>query len=189
MTAVEESAWDIATAIRSCRMLPWSGEVWRSHSARWPADSADGSLRVSGRFNRGLDLHNPPDVWPVLYTSLSQAIALGERVRHTSAEALSHLSGFRISRLHIDLSIVLIACAADGCHDAGVPGLDLETLCGPEYAKTQAFARHVRQIAEAFLMPSCTAFPEGNLLIFPDRLRPGSRIRVIDHVTPNLSAP
>jgi RES domain-containing protein len=189
MTAVEESAWDIPAAIQSCKILPWSGVVWRSHSARWSADTADGSLKVSGRFNRGLDLYDQRDTWAVLYTSLSQAIALGERVRHTSPDALSHLSGFHISRLQIDLSAVLFACAADGCYEVGVPGLDLETLCGPDYTQTQAFAWHVRQIAEAFLIPSCTAFPEGNLLIFPDRLRPGSQIRVIDHVTPNLSAP
>lgn len=189
MPAVEESAWDAAAAVRSCRIIPWSGEVWRSHSARWPADSADGSLRVSGRFNWGLDLHDQHEVWPVLYTSLSQAIALGERIRHTSPDALPHLSGFHISRLDVGLSAVLVACGPNGCHDIDVPRLDMASLCGSDYTRTQAFARQSREVAEGLLIPSCTVFPEGNLLIFPDRLQSGSYVRVIDHVAPKLRAP
>lgn len=91
MTAVEEPAWDVTAAISPCKILPWSDVVWRSHSARWPAENTDGSLRVSGRFNRGLAIHDRHDAWPVLSMSLSKAIALGVRVRHTSPGALSHL--------------------------------------------------------------------------------------------------
>lgn len=44
----------------------------------------------------------------------------------------------------------------------------------------------VRARAEAMLIPSCTRFPEGNLIIFPDCLQTGSSIVVVEGVDPNL---
>lgn len=184
--AVKSSTWNVVAARDSCPIQSWSGEVWRSHSAQWAADNVTGSLSVSGRFNWGCDDHEERDVWPVLYTSLTQAIALGERIRHTSETTLSLLKDVYISRLYVELSLVLVACAPDGCHAVGVPGMDETILCGSDYAQAQAFARCARETVEALLIPTCTKFPEGNLIIFPDRLRHTSSVRVIDHVAPNL---
>jgi len=62
-------------------------------------------------------------------------------------------------------------------------GLDFARECGrSDYRITQQFARIAREYGEAILVPSCTRLPEGSLVIFPDRLDPGSTIRVMDGV-------
>jgi hypothetical protein len=114
-------------------------------------------------------------------------VALGERIRHTSPANLKNLANQRITSLRVDLQDVLVACAPDGCADLGLPGLSLTEMCEPtDYRKTQDLAWAARIFAEALLVPSCTRFPEGNLIIFPDRLRPGSTIAVVDTLDPEL---
>jgi hypothetical protein len=44
----------------------------------------------------------------------------------------------------------------------------------------------VRDVAVAIVVPSCTRFPEGNLIIFPDKLQQGSTISLVSSVDPNL---
>jgi hypothetical protein len=85
------------------------------------------------------------------------------------------------------LSVVLVACASTGCSDLAVPGLTRIDLCYPtDYTKTQELALAARDSVEAILIPTCTNFPEGNLIIFPDRLRPTSSIHLLDSQDPDL---
>jgi hypothetical protein len=70
-------------------------------------------------------------VWPVLYTGLAQHIALGERIRHTTAKALSALAGQRVSCLSVKLGMVLNGCADDACLSAAIAGLTRDDLCHP----------------------------------------------------------
>jgi hypothetical protein len=68
-----------------------------------------------------------------------------------------------------------------------VPGYAIDDCCQPtNYDATQAIAAAARSVAEALLAPSCTRFPEGNLIIFPDRLHPDSRIVVEETVASDL---
>jgi hypothetical protein len=185
--AAEPSPWSATAAIATCRVIAWSGDVWRCHSNRYPGDSAAGSLKATGRYDRGSDKYPTQETWPALYTALAQHVALGERIRHTTPAVLPTLAAQRISRLRVTLQRVLRACSPNGCHELAVSGLTNDDICRPaDYSRTHALAEAARQRAEAFLIPSCTRFPEGNLIIFTDRLQPRSEIRVIDSVDPDL---
>ena len=68
--------------------------------------------------------------------------------------------------------------------------LSRDELCAAgNYQTTHQLAIAVREIAEALLIPSCTKFPEGDLVIFPDRRRAGSTIDVDYTVDPDLYTP
>jgi hypothetical protein len=182
-----KNPWDAAAAVGACPRGPWRGIVWRCHGRQYAGDNADGSLRVTGRFNQGLDKFPPEACWKALYTSVGQHVALGERIRHTSPSTLKKLANQRMSRLLIDLEVVVLACSTEGCAHLAVPGLTDADICHPtDYKRSQELASAVRSTAEALLVPSCTGFPEGNLIIFPDRLRPGSVVRVEESLEPNL---
>jgi RES domain-containing protein len=187
MVAETPTLWDASAAIKACQVVHWSGEVWRCHSRKYAGDSAAGSLKVTGRFNQGTDKFPDHETWQALYTSLGQHVALGERIRHTTPESLQALANQRISRLRVELNYVLMACAQSGCADLAVPGLTNAELCHlTDHSKTLQLARVARGYCEAMLIPSCTRFPEGNLIIFPDRLHATSSIQVLDSQDPDL---
>jgi RES domain-containing protein len=180
---------DIAAAIGSLPVRAWTGRVWRCHARKYAGDDAGGSLLTTGRFHRGADRF-PGLAWPALYTSLAQHVALGERCRHTSRENLARLANQRISRRHIRLQAVLDLCGPAGCAGLAFPDPTLDDLCHPsDYSTGHAVALAARAHpagVEAFLVPSCTRFPEGNLIVFIDRLRPASSIDAEDSVDPDL---
>ena len=177
-------------AIESCESVAWSGHVWRFHGQKYDGDSADGSLNVSGRFNRGFDRFPEPDTWPALYTCLAPHVAIGERIRHTTPQDLSKLATQSLSRLWVELQRVIVLCSHGGCDRLAFSGYDLDDeFCHPvDYRATQELAEVAYQLAgaEAIMVPSCTGFPEGNLIIFPKRLTRGSRIVLEETVHPNL---
>jgi hypothetical protein len=109
------STWDVSAAIKNCPAQPWSGQVWRCHSRKYAGDDAGGSLKTTGRFNRGADKFATHETWSALYTSLALHVALGERLRHTTSSSLRTLANQRLSRLHVKLQAVLILCAGSGC--------------------------------------------------------------------------
>lgn len=186
MAPAESGFWD-AAAVKRCPRIPWEGMVWRCHSRRYAGDSAAGSLQVTGRFNQGSDRFPASAAWPALYTSLGQHVALGERIRHTTPSSLASLANQRISQLLVKLQVVLDACAPTECAELGISGLTRDDICRPaDYTKTHEIARVARQFAEALLIPSCTRFPEGNLIIFPDRLLPGSSISIVSSLDPDI---
>ena len=188
MTEVVSQPWDATAAVVACPIISWEGDVWRCHSRRYDGANADGSLKTTGRYNRARDRYPDHESWPALYTGLAQHIALGERIRHTTRKALSTLAGQRVSRLRVRLQVVLDGCVEDGCVHATVVGITLDELCHPtDYRKTHALAQAVRaRNVEGLLVPSCTRFQCGSLIVFPDLLRPGSTIRVIDTEDPDL---
>jgi hypothetical protein len=55
VAAESPSSWDVPAAINTCPIQPWSGSVWRCHSSKYAGNDAAGSLRATGRFNRGAD--------------------------------------------------------------------------------------------------------------------------------------
>jgi hypothetical protein len=89
--------------------------------------------------------------------------------------------------LRVELQAVLVLCAPAGCAETGIDGLELETLCDPvDYRRCQQIAVIAREVAEALIIPSCTRFAEGNLVIFPDRLLPESSILDEETQDPDL---
>ncbi len=187
MAAGSLSKWDASAAIRHCSIQPWTGVVWRCHTRKYAGDDATGSLGTTGRFNRGTDTFAAHESWPALYTSLAMHVALGERLRHTTRESLKTLANQRLSQLQVNLQAVLNLCAPGGCTDIDVAGVDVNSLCQPmDYEKTHQIAEIARVTVEALLVPSCTKFPEGNLIVFPDCLRSGSRLIVEETLDPDL---
>src|SRR5687768_9212106 len=131
MAAAEPSPWDATAAVEACPIVFWAGDVWRCHSRRYAGDDAAGSLKTTGRYNRGRDRFPAEETWPALYTALAQHIALGERLRHTTPGALSRLSEQRISRLTVRLNAVLDCCSSPGCLVPTLPGLGHADICLP----------------------------------------------------------
>jgi RES domain-containing protein len=177
-------SWNLRTAVAACPIGPWRGEVWRCHTRRWSGDNADGSLKATGRYHRGRDRFPAIDAWPALYTALAPHIALGEMLRHT--RALPSLASKRISRLDVSLSAVLDCASLLGSTLPGAPNLD--DLCRPaDYALPHEIAEAARaSSAEALLIPTCTRLNGNNLIVFPDRLLPGSFVSVLGTEDPDL---
>src|SRR5438552_5494078 len=95
-------AWDAFTAIAPLPLIPWQGSAWRMHKRRYPATDPGGSLKVSGRYNRGADKFPPDHVWPALYLSCSAEVCLGEIIRHVSSPAqLAALNDHQLSELNL----------------------------------------------------------------------------------------
>jgi RES domain-containing protein len=187
MAAGMPSRWDASAAIRDSPVQPWSGDVWRCHRRKYAGADAGGSVRITGRFNRGTDKFDADEVWPALYTGLAPHVALGERLRHTTPASLRQLGDQQPSRLRATLHAVLNLCAASDCAELGVVALDLDSLCGAgDYNTSHRIAEAARSLAEALLVPSCTRFPEGNLIIFPDRLSAESSVEVVEIQDPDL---
>jgi RES domain-containing protein len=179
---------DLSAAVGSSPVIPWSGRTWRFHSRRYEAISAAGSLKVTGRFHRGLDQFDERDCWPALYLALKPHIALGERLRHTSAQTLAQIKTQRLTELNITLEAVLDCCAGCGCTESAVSGIAIGELCTADYVVTHALAAAARMRGvEAIMVPSCTGFRGGNLVLFPDPLRPQSTIDVVGLEQPILT--
>lgn len=177
------SAWiaaaraDIATGTR---IGPWQGLVWRCHARHYAVGSAEGSHRASGRYHRATDRFPAGTTWPALYTGRTEAIALAEVIRNAGAGILAKLPILSVSCPEVQLGAVYRMY--DPAVDAGdsLLGLDFAAECaGTDYSHTHALANVARDAAEAIQVPSCTGLHDGNLIIFPDRLRSSSRITVV----------
>lgn len=150
---------------------PWSGTAWEAHKRRYVATDPGGSLTVSGRYNRGLDRFPDDRAWPALYMGLSDGTCLGEVLRHLllHPELLSQLNDYRISELHVTLEAVI------DFRGVPVPGLLHES----DYHEGQRLAAEaIARGVEGILVPSITGLGD-NLVVFPNRLRPGSSMRMV----------
>jgi len=187
------SAWDAVTAVRTLPVIPWSGFAWRFHRRTYEALDPAGSLRVPGRFHRGR---------ATLYLALGPHVALGERLRHLDPDdprQLASLNEFRLTRLRVRLGAVLDCCERRGrrraCGVSAIPGLSLDDLClsadlvKPPDTPSQRFgeAAYLAGV-EGLLVPSCTRFASGNLVVFPENLRPDTVLAVVGSEEPTLFA-
>jgi RES domain-containing protein len=179
---------DWLSAVRACRIVPWSSTAWRFHSQRYTAASHGGSLKVTGRFHRGRDRYPEAETWPALYLALKLHIALDERLRHTTPQLLASLNGQRLSELRLGLHRVIVGCHLPDCARSAIPGISMGDLCRPHnYAKPHQVAAAARTMGvEGILVPSCTEFAGGNLVVFPDLLDTHSKIEVVRSEDPTL---
>lgn len=154
------------------------------HKRRYSATDAGGSRKVSGRYNRGLDLFHENEVWTALYLALGAEICLGEVSRHITPDLLPQLNGYRLSELAVRLAAVL------DCRDMAVLGLqptDLwhDTDCSiPRVLAAAAIAQGV----EGILVPSATRLGD-NLIIFPELLRANASLEIVGERDPALYVP
>ncbi len=145
-----------------------------------PADPA-GSLKVSGRFNRGLDHFPVEETWSVLYLALGRDVALAEMIRHLTPELLLRVRNKRLSELQLDLCLVI------DCRDLARLGVSPDDFFHdtnyriPQELGKAAYARGV----EAMLVPSATLLGD-NLIVFNRNLAESARITVIGSVDPRL---
>ncbi len=175
------AGWDAQTAIAALRPAPWNGQAWRLHRSKYEAIDATGSLRVSGRYNRGLDQFSEAEAWPALYLALRAETALGETIRHVTPQRLERLNELRLSELNVELSVVL------DCRDSGALGLTAGHLVRDyDFEVTQELAAAaIAAHSEAILVPSATGLGD-NLIVFPSRLHPASRLTVVEDWEPQL---
>jgi hypothetical protein len=92
--------WDADSAVAPLPLRPWTGIVWRSHGidltgsrragtrVYYAPTSDGGSRRTSGRYHRAPDLYPGQQVWPALYTSLTDGGCLAEGILVPAASLL-----------------------------------------------------------------------------------------------------
>src|SRR5207248_2241888 len=98
--------WDAAGALARQPLTGWRGRAWRAHWQRYDALDPGGSLRFSGRYHRGRGRVPERDAWPALFLATGRDIALGEVVRHLTAEQWRLLNAHRISEVAVTLAAV-----------------------------------------------------------------------------------
>ena len=166
-------------------LTPWTGVAYRLIPAQFAgtALSSIGSLRRGGRYN-------PQAMFEALYLADTPFTALQEIkvVRVTDAAILSAKSAPRLLlSVEVVLSAVLDVTSAE---IQGALSTNLQELTGSwlalnalgQTAPTQALgvAAHGQGTIEALRAPSAQDPRAANLIIFPDRLRQDSQVRVYD---------
>jgi RES domain-containing protein len=161
--------------------VAYHGPVWRLHACRYEATDAGGSLKTSGRYNRGLDLFPEAQCWLALYLGLNPEICLGEIVRHLWQGGLEMLKDRCLSELVVEASALL------DCRRVDRLGLAYADLCEDlDYRIPQSVAAAaIHRGAEGLLVPSATALGD-NLVLFPTHSRPSSKLAVVGVREPRL---
>ncbi len=175
------SDWNAAAIVAARVVTPWSGRAWRIHDRKYsPVDSA-GSLKVSGRFNRGLDQFPAKQTWAVLYLALQRDVALAEMIRHLNPQLLARVKNRRITELWLDLGRVI------DCRDLERIGVSAEAFFHDiDYHVPQELGKAALERGmEAMLVPSASLLGD-NLIVFDRNLREGSRIEIVSSVDPRL---
>jgi RES domain-containing protein len=175
----------LAHALRDLTPTPWTGVAYRLI----PAQFAGTALSSIGSFKRG-GRYNPKEAFEALYLADTPLTALQEinLVKVTDAAILSAKSS---PRLLLSVEVAL-AAVLDVTTVPVQDALDtnLQELTGSwlvmnadgRTAPTQALgaAAHDHEGFEGLRVPSAQDPRAANLVIFPDRLRPVSRVRVYD---------
>lgn len=185
--ACHEHLQKIEAALRSCmaQAAPWAGEAFRSAAPRY-AGTRDmttglGSARSGGRWN-------PVGSFPTVYASLEPETAMSESLatfRYYGWPLHSALP--RLFRtLQVELALVLDLRQLPPWHP--LRGRMARAL-REDWRLVQSRGRDSTSQAigwaacncglEGLLVPSHAAPRGGNLVAFPDRLRPGSCIRAL----------
>lgn len=116
-----------------------------------------------------------------LYVSLAPEVSLAEIIRNTDPAMMPKLNSYRLTELHVELEAVLDLQALDS---TGFQSTEL--LEGRNYSIAQDIARDALMSgAEAIIVPSATRLGN-NLVIFPDNLKPESRLEVVASRDPVL---
>jgi RES domain-containing protein len=161
--------------------VPWRGGVWRFHNRRYPGGDPGGSLKVSGRYNLGLDEVGADRAFAALYCGLTQAICMGEILRHLTPATFERLGLYRLTELYVEAGAVL------DCREPSVVGLTREDLLDDlDYTVPRQLAAAAFDVgAEGILVPSATNLGD-NLVLFTEKRRRGSLLIVTNSVDPQI---
>lgn len=175
----------LESALRDLTPMPWTGVAYRLI----PAQFAGTALSSIGSFRRG-GRYNPREAFEVLYLADTPLTALQEisLVKVTDAAILSAKSSPRLLlSVEVALSTVLDVTTPQVQNTLGT---NLQELTGSwlvmnannQTAPTQVLgaAAYNHASIEALRVPSAQDPRAANLVIFPDRLQQGSRVRVYD---------
>ncbi len=176
------AGFDPDAAVSAQPLIVWRGPMWRAHNRKYRATDPGGSIRVSGRYNRGLDKFPQEETWSALYLGATYGVCIAEIVRHIEPQGLPSLNQRRLTELLVSLSVVL------DCRDVAALGLQPEELLhDTDYEVAQELAAAaIRRNCEAILVPSATQLPDPVLVIFPEYLRSDSTVEEIRFVEPSL---
>ena len=172
-------------ALQNLTPAPWTGVTYRLI----PAQYAGTALSSIGSFRRG-GRYNPREVFEALYLADTPLTALQEidLVRVTDAAILSTKSAPRLL-LSVEVALSGVLDVTDAAVQDAL-GTNLQELTGSwlalnacgQTAPTQALgaATYGNENIEALRVPSAQDPRAANLVVLPERLRPGSRVRVYD---------
>lgn len=175
----------LGNALKDLLPTPWTGVAYRLI----PAQFAGTALSSIGSFRRG-GRYNPREAFEALYLADTPLTALQEinLVRVTDAAILSAKSSPRLLlsvevalAAVLDVTTVPVQDALD-TNLQELTGSWLVMNAGGRIAPTQALGTTAYHHGgfEALRVPSAQDPRAANLVVFPDRLRPGSRVRVYD---------
>ena len=151
------------------------------HRRKYDALDPTGTRFTSGRYHRAPDQFDSSDCWSALYLSLVPEVTVGEVLRNTPVERIAALNSYRLSEIAAGFETI-IDCRV--VTDLGIP-FDALVREG-DFILTQEIALNaLRSGAEGVLVPSATRLGD-NLVIFPDNMKPGSRLEVIGSRDPVL---
>jgi len=162
---------DVDQAVAARPVIPFSGDAWRVHRARYRADDSIGSTVASGRFHRAEREYPSSEHWRALYLALGPDIPIGEMLRHFGPRPLVEVRLYRRTRLFVDVARVV------DCRDIAALGLTYDALLDDlAYDVGQMLGlAAVHQGAEGIVVPSATRAGD-NLILFPENLLPASRV-------------
>ena len=151
------------------------------HKRRYPPADPGGAIKVSGRYNRGLDQFSEDESFGALYLATRPEICLGEVYRHITPDLLPSLNDYRLSELSVSVRAIL------DCRSPKSMALRLDDLThDTDYEVTQSIgAAAFGEGFEGVLVPSATRLGD-NLVLFPERLGAESTITVISSRDPRL---
>jgi RES domain-containing protein len=165
----------LVETLTSHALKVWEEKAWRLHGSRYAPRDPGGSYRISGRYNRGRDYFGEDAVFPALYLATAPEVALGEKQRHLTSGNLPQMRNQVLSEFRVWLKAVYDLSNPE---EFGIVRKDL--MDDHDYAFPQSLSAALRDRgAEAFLVPSATLLG-ANLVVFPDRLRDGSSLEVVD---------
>jgi len=174
----------IARAIARLPRRPWSGVAYRSVSPAWAGDrdllSGEGVRRYGGRWNAA-------GGFAAVYASLTPETAVGEALAHVRHYGIPEADAMPRIVVALDAAVAALLDLTDGSvrRSLRVSRRRLRTdpwrsaAEGGREALTQAIGRAAFEAGlEALLVPSAADRRGANLVVFPARLRPGSRLAV-----------
>ncbi|MFQ5853941.1 MAG: RES family NAD+ phosphorylase, partial [Candidatus Binatia bacterium] len=158
-------------AFRDLQGRAFEAVVYRHVSSEYDALDSSGSLKAGGRWN-------PPGEYGVLYTALDEETVKAEleRLAERQGLTLDDLAPRDLVSIEVSVSKVLDLTDNKTLEQIGVGENE---IVGNDVSLCLEISRRARRaIFEAILAPSATG--KGPILvIFPDRLRPTSRLQAV----------
>jgi RES domain-containing protein len=172
----------LAAAVRRLPARPWSGIAYRSASPAYAGGkdllSGEGVRRHGGRWNAA-------GAFAAVYASLKPETAIAEALAHFRYYAIPDADAMPRVVVALDASLAALADLTDG-RARRVLRVSRRRMRGDGWRRsagrgreslTQAIGRAAYEAGlEALLVPSAADRNGANLVVFPARLRPGSRL-------------